>query len=223
LNALNLDEQQASQVSQMIREHEAKVAGLRASLAPSQTNLTRMRELRQQISQISESGDEAGQAPALAELKALRQAQEDAQAAIRQAVGVAEEDLENRITGILREDQRAALEELWQAELVPAKAERPERIEPRLLRSLVERLTGLTDEQKATINGCFKGFDEASAAAQAETREASEKKLTADVLAALTPPQAERLTMLFQRHEQRHRPTAKSTGRPGGPAPIPAP
>lgn len=192
---LKLDANQESALQAVVQEHEKAMGALRNEMRQSPEMTKQLNELREKMKKASEANDQDAIKQASDEMQALRKTQMDRLGPTREKMTKAQEGLKDKMRTVLREDQKAAFDKLWEENMAPSAAGRA-RSNPRILRSLVERMQDVTADQKRQIAELFKQFDEATKGQKDRSPamfESQNQKLYDSIMSVLTPEQREKV------------------------------
>jgi Spy/CpxP family protein refolding chaperone len=223
---LNLDEAQQTQVKAFLDEHRSREKDIRTSTQLPAELQEKTAKVRQEMMQARKAGDTARVTQLREELAGFQREREDLLKPVRAKLDESQEVLHGQILGILKDDQKAKFLELWDEQLSMGDGYGGPVRSPRALKSSVEKVAGVTPDQKKQIEAVFEQFRRASrepAASGLKARKDLITKLYDDVSALLSPEQKEQL----QKVMEGERGLRKGELRPpkseaGGPGPKPA-
>jgi len=220
---LKLDPTQIAEVKRLVEEHQKAMREMQSEMRQSPETIQKMKELREKMHQAQQANDQAGMKAASDEMQAMRQEQATKIAPARSKMAQARETLRDKVKGVLREDQKAGFDAIWDEYAGGGSGRRMMRQNPRLLRATVERLSDLTPDQKRQIDEQFKQHDEATKGQKGAAVETQTQRLYDGVLALLTPQQREKVESRMPGREPRRprgpRPPDGTEGTPGAPSP----
>lgn len=189
---LELDDSQKSQVMALVANFQSVQKDLRQKYRPSDESLQRLHGIREEMKAAQESKDEAKMTALLDELKAIRAKNDELMQPLSEQVEAAKAELHSNLEGLMRGEQRQKFASYWQM----YGGERNRKMSmaarsPQALKALVERLPGLSSQQKNDIDALFKAYFESSKQNRRGGREAEAavKKLYDDVAQLLTEEQ----------------------------------
>lgn len=203
---LELDEAQQTEITKILEARNEKVRELREQTERSPEEVEAMRALREEMDAAMKANDRERMEVLRKKADQMYREREERNAPARQKLLETEKALHDDIVATLRPEQVEKFEEVWKQRMVrPGGREGPVR-NPRALKSIVEGLKDLSDEQKETIDGLFAAFRESvqrrperpegqerpsRADREAREKDMQEKteKLFNDVIAVLTPEQ----------------------------------
>jgi hypothetical protein len=193
---LALDDAQKAQVQQLVADFQVMNRELRKQYRPSDESGARLQAIREELSAAREANDEAKQQQLLEELKVIRVKMDEAQQPLVEQADIAKNQLHNDLEKLMRGEQRQKFETYWES--IQGRRNRELRDfarSPQALKALVERLPGLSSDQKSKLDGLFKAHFEESKGGRRVGAEADQanRKLYNDVLAQLTDTQREKL------------------------------
>jgi hypothetical protein len=200
---LKLDASQIADMRRIIEEHQAAARQLQAEMRHSPEAAQRLNEIRERMHQAQQANDEAGVKAATDDMLAIRREQSAKSTPARAKLAQARETLREKVKAVLRDDQKAGFEKIWDEYLGGGSGRRLMRQNPRLLRATVDRLPDLTADQKREIGELFRQYDEATKGQRGPAVETQTQRLHDSVLALLTPQQRERVESRVQSREPR--------------------
>lgn len=221
---LGLDDAQREAVMKTLQDHQTNIVTLRQSMQSQPTEgYDKMREISMEMRTAREAGDTDRYKQLGEQMQQLRMEQQARLAPMRQQMLDSQEKLRGDLFAILREDQKPGFEKLWEQQLARRSPYRGPERSPQTLKSLADRLPGLSMEQQQGIETLFRQHQEAEK--QTEKGSPAERalvtKLYDGVLALLTPQQ--RLLLEGQLSGRRSAARGAETGPTGSPAPQPTP
>lgn len=199
---LSLDAAQQSTIQAIVDDHNKRMQETRSGLLPSPEESKQMSELKERLKKANEANDQNAIKEVSEEMQKVRKVQMDRMAPVRDQMTKSQDELKDKLRSVLRDDQRPKFDKLWDDNMNMAPRSRKN---PRLLKSMIERLPDVTSEQKQQITDLLKKMDEATRAQKDMTptqREDLSQKTYDGMLALLTP-------------EQREKVQARLEGRPG--------
>ncbi len=193
---LSLDEPQRLETDRLLGEHRKKLIAIRAEFKPPAEGMDRTRALVEQLRLAKQAGDAEGMRVATDQLREIQREREAQLGPMRQKMADTQKELHDQIFALLREDQKEKFEQLWEERMGQNTAFRGRVRSPQALKAMVDRLPGLTEDQKTQIDQQFRSFHESvkDQAATSQAREQSTKLLYDAVIALLTPEQRETIT-----------------------------
>ncbi len=193
---LELDDSQKAQVMALVANFQSVQKDLRQKYRPSDESLQRLHGIREEMKAAQESKDDAKMTALLDELKAIRAKNDELMQPLSEQVEAAKAELHTNLEGLMRGEQRTKFTAYWQM----YGGERNRKMSmaarsPQALKALVERLPGLSSQQKNDIDALFKAYFESSKQNRRGGREAEAavKKLYDDVALLLTEEQKTKL------------------------------
>ncbi len=228
---VTLDDAQRETIKKLLSDHHEKITKVSETGRQTDEELAAMKQLSKDIVAARDAGDNDRVVTLVDQMKALREAREQKRAPALQEMEAAHRKLHDDVAAALKVDQRDKFEKFWAEQFADAGGQRRSRaVDPQRLKMLVERLDDLTSTQKQSIETLFQTFKDADRANSRQTassqpagrmndranRRQLATKLYDDVVAVLTPAQAEKLEKQLHERDNRH-------GRPGGPRGLRAP
>jgi len=226
---MKLDAAQQDRVKEIMEEHRKREYDIRTSFRPSTEIGEKMAAIRDEMRQAREAGDQEKLVELRNSLRDIQQQREAEMQPMRDQLEKSQQQLHDDIAGILRDDQKAQFEQIWEDRMAgPMFGGRTRGAHA--LRSSIKRLKGLTSEQEKKIDALFEAYQQAvreqadaprgqGARPKAiETSLAQEqlvKKLYDDVLGVLSPEQREKIEAEFKSRER-----GQGMHLPGGPPPA---
>lgn len=193
---LELDDTQKAQVIQLVTNFQAMQKDLRQKYRPTDESMQRLHGIREEMKAAQETKDEAKMTALLDELKAIRAKNDELMRPLTEQVEAAKAELHTNLEGMMRGEQRQKFSAYWQM----YGGDRNRKMSmaarsPQALKALVERLPGLSSQQKNDIDALFKAYFESSKQSRRGGREADAavKKLYDDVALLLTEEQKTKL------------------------------
>lgn len=220
---LNLDEAQQAQAKKIFDENRTKVTELRKNIGLGPQFSNRMKELMQSMREAREANDMDRIRLVSDEVREMRKKQEEQLQPLRRQIQDSQDELHQQLAAILRPDQQAGFEEIWQQRMSRTQWGNAQRRSPQALKAAVEKVSDLSDDQKQKIDQLFKTFHEASRSREdkGDTQAAAqagrlESRLFDDVLTQLTAPQRGVVMSELQGRMQPRRPTTSQPQEPAG-------
>jgi len=190
---LGLDAAQQSTIQGMVDDYDKRMQESRQGLRPSPEESKQMSELREKLKKANEANDQNAVKEVSEEMQKVRKAQMDRMTPVRDQMTKAQDDLKNKLRSVLRDDQRTKFDKLWDDNMSTMPRSRKN---PRLLKSMIERLPDVTSEQKQQITDLLKKQDEALRVQKDMTptqRDEMSQKTYESMIAVLTPEQREKV------------------------------
>jgi Spy/CpxP family protein refolding chaperone len=218
---LKLDEAQQAEVRKIMDAQRDREKELRTSVNVPQELVDRTMKTREELAQARKAGDNAKAKQLSDELVELRKERDTYMKPVQEKLEQSQEQFHDQLIVVLRDDQKAAFEEIWDEHMAASGAYGGPLRNPRMLKSQVDKLQDLTPEQKQQLDSLFENYRKAGRDKQQsdlKTRKEQTKKLYDDVIALLTPEQKEKVEAAMQggdRHGQPARPDRP--GHPGHP------
>lgn len=225
---LNLDAAQQDRMKEIMEEHRKREYDIRTSFRPSPEIAEKMAAIRDEMRTAREAGDQQKLAELRDSLRDIQQQRESEMQPMRDQLEQSQQLLHDDIAGMLRDDQKAEFERVWEDRMAgPMFGGRVRTAHA--LRSSVKRLKGLTSEQEKKIDALFEAHQkalreqaEASRGRGAERKgietnlaqDQLVRKLYDDVLGVLTPEQRSKIEAEFKSRER-----VPAMHLPGGPPP----
>ena len=202
---LKLDEDQQTQVRELLKAHGEMSREFRKGDRYTPEEREKMNEFREAMRAARKAEDEQQVEELLQQRRAMMQERDKRIAPIREKRAAAEKELHGHLLSVMREDQKAGFEEIWEKMRWDRSHFGTPR-NPRVLKRAVDRLPDLAPEQKQEIAELFDAFKKATRETERRSREYQTllRKLHGDVLKVLTV-------------EQREQVTKETLGRRGGP------
>lgn len=193
---LSLDETQRLETKRLLGENRKKLIEIRAEFKPPAEGMDQTRVILERLRLAKQRGDAEEIRLATDQLREIQREREVHLAPLRQKMMDAQQELHDQILATLREDQRAKFEQLWEERMGQNTAFRGRVRSPQALKAMVDRLPGLTDEQKTQIDQQFRNYHESvkDQPATSPARDQSTKLLYDSVIALLTTEQRETIT-----------------------------
>lgn len=199
---LALDANQQTAVQELVDVYDKRMQDLRNDMRQTPEQIKQMADLRDKMKKANEANDQDAIKAVSEEMQQLRKAQMDHIGPARERMAKTQDELKEKLRAVLREDQRAGFDKLWDENMTQGARSR---VNPRMLKSMIDRLTDLSAEQKQQISELMKRSDEAVRSQKdlaPAQREAQNQRTCDSLLAVLTP-------------EQREKVQARIEGRPG--------
>lgn len=212
---LKLDQTQQAECEKIFQNHEKKLRELNEQFRPAPEEIEKLRALREAIQAARAAGNEEESRRLREQMRALQEERVARLKPIQEKVAAAQKEQHDALLAQLRPDQKEKFETLWKEwEENPSGPEFTQR-SPQALRRILERVTDLTADQKAQIDQIFEEFKKSTREQDRESPEFRKltDKLYAEVKAALTPEQQEKVAELLSGR----RPGGRGGRAPGGP------
>jgi hypothetical protein len=218
---LKLDDAQAADIKRLVEEHQKQLRDIQNEMRQPPELVQKLGELRKKLQDAQAANDQAGMKQVTDEMQSLRREHMEKTRPARDKIMQSREELRGKLAAALREDQRPGFEKIWDEYMSGGAGRRGPPKNPRMLRSVVERLNDLTPDQKRQIDELFKQHDEATKGKKGPEAETHTQRLYDAVLALLTPVQREKVEPRlaprgFRRPGEPRRPGAPE-GEPGEP------
>jgi len=193
---LSLDEPQRLETERLLGENRKKLLEVRASFKPPAEGMDRTRALVEQLRLAKQAGDSEAMRLATDQLREIQKEREAQLAPMRQKMADIQQELHDQIAAILREDQKEKFEQVWDERMGQNTAFRGRVRSPQALKAMVDRLPGLSEDQKTQIDQQFRNYHESvkDQPSSSQAREQSTKLLYDSVTALLTTEQRETIT-----------------------------
>lgn len=218
---LNLDEAQQAEVKRLLDEQRSREYEARTTMHMPQELVEKMAGLRQEMRQARETGDNEKLRQVRDALVALQKDREEAMKPVQEKVAEMQEQLHDQILTILRDDQKAKFEDVWEEHMASRGGYGGPVRSPRALKAQIDKLQDLTPDQKQQIESLFDQFRKTSREPQnagLKQRNELTKKLYDDVFALLTPEQKDKTEKALQGNRGGPRnPGLKPIGKAGEP------
>lgn len=232
---LKLDETQRGQIGPLLQSQEALIQELRTKTQPTPEEREALRNIRVQMEEAGRAQDKVRMNELRDQMASMQKTRRERIAPIRAQLEEADKALHDNIYQLLRPEQQEKFEEVWKERRIPPGARRDGPVRNvRALKSIVERLPDLTEEQKAQIKTLFEEFQKSQRERpegdkpsgdqpgrpdrEARQKQAMErmKKLHDDVIAVLTPEQKAKVEETLKgKRARRERPPRDRDDRPG--------
>jgi hypothetical protein len=217
---LGLDPTQQEKSQKLLDAYQEKMQSLRASYAESAEFRAKMTNIQERMQAARLSQDHDQMVRLSEEVRAIRREQDERLMPFRKQMAQTQEELYRGLRGVLREDQLARFDMIWEDQITFSMPYGGPRRTPQALRALVRRLPNLGDDQKSQIDQFFEQYLTSSRGATGEAAKLLEKKLFDDVLGQLTPEQRARIERQLAGRDRPGGPPAPGDG-PAGDAPQP--
>lgn len=158
-SSVGIDGAQEKDIGDALKAFEARRDEIHdeySAQPPDEQN--KIRAIREARAKALTEQDREGLKMADDELTALRSSRRERYEAGNKLLREEEQKLHDRISGLLREDQKAKFEQYWDNQLVGRyKRQGPTR-NPRALKTFVERLPSYTSQQREYVEALFKAY-----------------------------------------------------------------
>lgn len=193
---LNLDEPQRQETNRLLGENRRKLLEVRASFKPPAEGMDQTRALVERLRLAKQAGDAEAVRVATDQLREIQKQRESELAPMREKMADIQQELHDQIAALLRDDQKQKFEKLWMERMGQNAAFRGRVRSPQALKAMVDRLPGLTEDQKTQIDQQFRNYHESvkDQPSSSQAREQSTKLLYDSVMVLLTTEQRETIT-----------------------------
>lgn len=204
---VTLTDEQAKQADAYFAKYGEQMKLLREENRPSPERLEQLREIREGMNAAREAKDEARVQELIAQMRTMREQDDARMAPVIEQSKIAQKELKDSLLAILKPEQKPRFERFWSQEFEGKGRMRVPAVEPRLLKSLVDDLSGVNSEQKEKIEQAFRTYQEASRKGELKDGEkvALERSLAEDVFAVLTPEQTQTLEREIRERDRKSR------------------
>jgi len=209
---LKLDSAQREQVDRIMKEEQEELARLRQAMAVPAETRARMERLREQMAEAQGDADKLRElARAQQEIRREHMARVEP---IRRRMAQRNQDLRAVLLNVMRAEQKADFERLYDEELSYGGRGRMAARDPRRLRIAVERLQDLTPDQRKRVEQLYEEFRKQDRETKGDEalRQRISDRLVDQVLQLLTPEQRETVQA---RLNPRGSPLGRRAGEPG--------
>lgn len=193
---LNLDEAQQKAMTKVLTDHYAYMMELRQSMQQQPNEgYEKMKAISDEMRTAREGGDAEKVRLLSEQLRQLGQEQQARMAPMRQKLTESQEKLRGDLSAVLRDDQKEGFTKFWDERMARRSPYKGVERSPQTLKTLVDRLPGLTTQQNEQIELLFRQHQEAEKTATkgSPAERALVTKLYDGVIALLTPEQRSRL------------------------------
>lgn len=178
---LPLKSDQTAKAKELFDTYEATVKSLREEYRGSNDDAEKWKGFREEMQAARAAGDQEKVREILERMRAARTEQDARLAPVRQQVESAEKNLKDGMLALLAENQKPGFERIWEEEFGGKRRARVPVADPKVLKSVVDDMKGLSSQQKEKIEAAFKtyfentrGEDVDKAVKAAQTRRLSE-------------------------------------------------
>lgn len=191
---LKLTDDQVQRAEPLFAEFESNVRAIRDSVPRSPDEADKYREMREEIQAARESNDDEKMQQIMDKMRAMREERERQMEPVRLQVQAAQKLLHDSLTPIIKEDQKSRFQRIWDEEFEGKARPRIQKVDPRILKSVVDELSGLNGDQKREIDKAFRDYREASRKPDLSDGDKAglERTLTQDVFATLNDEQSQK-------------------------------
>lgn len=204
---LKLDDDQYQRAQPLFAEFASSVRALRDSAPRSPDEADKYRAMREEIQAAREADDQEKMQEILGRMRTMREERDQMMEPIRRQVQAAQKQLHDQMLPILREDQKARFKRIWEEEFEGKPRPRIQRVDPRVLKSIVDELSGLSADQKREIDQAFRAYREETRKPDLDdaTKATLERTLGQDVFAALNDEQSQQAQAKIRDHIRKDR------------------
>lgn len=195
---LAMDADQSASLKKFMDGYKAKSRELRQQYSPPPETIDRLKSLRGEMTAARESKDMDAMKTLLAEMHKIREEEDARKAPMIESLSAVHGELLAQVRGTLRPDQAAKLESLWTNRIVAPNEKigfRGKQRSAQALKAMVNRLPGLSSEQKEQLETLFRNHMTSvrDAGSDVAARNQLVDKLYNDVMPILTSEQQERI------------------------------
>lgn len=204
-NELPLKSDQTPKAKELFDTYEATVKALREEYRGANEDAEKWKGFREEMQAARAAGDQEKVREILERMRAARTEQDARLAPVRQQVEGAQKNLKDGMLALLAENQKPGFERIWEEEFGGKRRARVPVADPKVLKSVIDDMKGLSGQQKEKIEAAFKTYFENTRGEDVDkaVKAAQTRRLSEDVFSVLDEEQGREAQKLIRERSRK--------------------